>query len=148
MMIHLILKKLKVPEYDDSFDFEKDEIPEIGRFIEKKLFGRVIEKMNVLEAIYIINIDNYSKSDEEEFLKGFIDLKNKKTINIEDSAKKFLKRVNIINFNFELSEVNNEFTVKGNSNCLNIGINNDKCANLKEIERVQKSIMEQYKDEK
>ena len=143
-----IHKHLKVPEYDDSFDFEKDEIPEIGRFIEKKLFGRVIEKMNVLEAIYIINIDNYSKSDEEEFLKGFIDLKNKKTINIEDSAKKFLKRVNIINFNFELSEVNNEFTVKGNSNCLNIGINNDKCANLKEIERVQKSIMEQYKDEK
>jgi len=143
-----IFKHLKVVEYVNSFNFEKNEKGDIGRIIEIKLFGRVIEKMNVIEAIYILNVDNYMKNNVEDFLEGFLNLKNEKKIIIDDKVKQFLNEVNIYNVNTELTDFKNIFIVKGNSNSLNIGVNNDKCSTLKEIERVHKVLLEQYKDDK
>ena len=143
-----ILKHLKVVEFDNSLYFKKNENTDIGRIIEIKLFGRVIEKMNVIEAIYILNINNYLKNNVEDFLKGFMNLKNEKKIFIDDNVKQFLNEINIYNVNFDLTDIKNIFFVKGNSNRFNIGVNNDKCCTLKEIERVHKSLLEQYKDVK
>ena len=74
-------------------------------------------------------------------MKEFINLKNAKKITIDGNVKQFLKSVNIYTVNIELLDIKNKFTVKGNSNSLNIGINNDKCSTLKEIERVSKSLL-------
>ena len=143
-----IFKHLKVVEYGNSFNFEKNEKADIGRILERKLFGRVIEKMNVIEAIYILNINNYMKNNAEDFLEGFMNLKNEKKKIIDDKVKQFLNEVNIYNVNTELTDIKNIFIVKGNSNSLNIGVNKDKCSTLKEIERVHKVLLEQYKDDK
>ena len=141
-----IYKHLKIAEYESSFYYEKDEKPEIGRFIEKKIFGRVIEKMNLLEAFYILDIDNYLSKNIEEFKKGFMNIKTVEIKDINTNVKKFLESVDIEVKNIKILEVKNEFTIKGNPNLLNIGKNNDKRANLKEIERVYNSLEKQYKD--
>ena len=122
-----IFKHLGIKEYEKSFFFKENEEPEIGRFIEKKLFGRVIEEMNLIEAIYILNINNFYRKNPEQFLNGFINLKKKKTIDkLEDSVKDFLNSVDIIlNQKINLNG-KNKLTLKGSGNYLNIGINNDK----------------------
>ena len=131
---------------EESFN----EKAEIGRFIEKKLFGKVLGKINVSEAIYILNINNYLKDNDEEFLEGFINLKYKKINRIEDIDDNIQEISNKLNLDFtklNFSKINDyEFTIKVNSNCFNIGFNNDKCETLEEHNRLFDSLNKLYKD--
>ena len=102
--------------------------------------------MNLLEAFYILDIDNYLSKNIEEFKKGFMNIKTVEIKDINTNVKKFLKAVDIEVKKIKILEVKNEFTIKGKPNLLNIGKNNDKRANLKEIERVYNSLEKQYKD--
>ena len=145
-----IFKHLKLSEYEHSFIYEENEKAEIGRFIEKKLFGKVLGKINVSEAIYILNINNYLKDNDEEFLEGFINLKYKKINRIEDIDDNIQEISNKLNLDFtklNFSKINDyEFTIKVNSNCFNIGFNNDKCETLEEHNRLFDSLNKLYKD--
>ena len=59
-----------------KFNDEKEkETKEGGQIIEYLLFGRIINKMNIKEIIYIYNLDNFSKT-LEEYRNDFINLKN------------------------------------------------------------------------
>ena len=140
-----IFKHLGIKEYEKSFFFEENEEPEIGRFIEKKIFGRVIEKINLIEAMYILNINNYYKKNPEEFLIGFINLKKKKSIDtLEDNVKDFLNSVDIfLNKKINLNG-KNELIIKGSGKCLNIGINNDKCHMRETILNLHKFMDEKF----
>ena len=139
-----IFKHLGIKQYEKSFFFEENEEPEIGRFIEKKLFGRVIEKINLIETLYILNIDNYN-TNPKEFLNGFINLTKVKSIDkLDDNVKDFLKSVDII-LNKELNlNGKNELTIKGSGRCLNIGINNDKCLMRETLLNLHKFMDEKY----
>ena len=68
---------------------------ESGEKLEIKMFGRVINKLTVHEALYILNLSNYSKNIED-FRKNFNDC-NKKDINelFDDSLEQFLLSLNI-----------------------------------------------------
>ena len=144
-IIIYIFKHLGIKEYEKSFFFEENEEPEIGRFIEEKLFGRVIEEMNLIEALYILNINNFYRKNPEHFLNEFINLKKKKTIDkLEDSVKNFLNSVDIIlNQKINLNG-KNKLILKGSRNCLNIGINNDKCLMRETILKLNKFMDEKY----
>ena len=56
-------------------DKKEKETKEGGQIIEYLLFGRIINKMNIKEIIYIYNLDNFSKT-LEEYRNDFINLKN------------------------------------------------------------------------
>ena len=144
-IIIYIFKHLGIKEYEKSFFFEENEEPEIGRFIEEKLFGRVIEEMNLIEALYILNINNFYRKNPEHFLNEFINLKKKKTIDkLEDSVKNFLNSVDIIlNRKINLNG-KNKLILKGSRNCLNIGINNDKCLMRETILKLNKFMDEKF----
>ena len=82
-------------------------------------------------------------------MKGFIDLKQKKINGINDidiNVQEFFKMINIDIKKLNFSKIDNKFIIKGNSNCLNIGINNDKCATLEEYNRLFESLSKIYKD--
>ena len=128
-----IFKHLDIKEYEKSLCYDENEEPEIGRFVETQLFGRVIEKLNIIEALYILNIKNYFKESSQDFLLEFEKLKFVKKIDkIEDHAKKFLQKVEINQENMKL-DPKSELFLKGSSNCLFIGTNNDKIDNREEI---------------
>jgi len=128
-----IFKHLDIKEYEKSLCYDENEEPEIGRFVETQLFGRVIEKLNIIEALYILNIKNYFKESSQDFLLEFEKLKFVKKIDkIEDHAKKFLQKVEINKENIKL-DPKSELILKGSSNCLFIGANNDKIDSREEI---------------
>ena len=140
-----IFKHLGLKEYEESFYFEKNKKPEIGRFIEKKLFGRIVEKMNVLEALYILDIDNYLKKNNEDFTNGFIEIQNKEIYEkVETKAEEFLKNVGINLASVKNININSEMILKGESDCLNIGVNNDKCETRKVIEELFNKMRKKY----
>lgn len=140
-----IFKHLSLKEYKESFYYEEKEKPEIGRFIEKKLFGRVIEKMNILEALYILHIDNYLNKSDEEFLNGFIKIKSKNNNEkTEIKAQEFLASVDINIKNTKSININSELILKGESDCLNIGVNNDKCETRKVITELFNKMSKKY----
>ena len=56
-------------------DEKEKETKEGGQIIEYLLFGRIINKMNIKEIIYIYNLNNFSKT-LEEYRNDFINLKN------------------------------------------------------------------------
>ena len=62
-------KKIKISEFKER-----------GFYMEYNLFGRIIESLNLKEAMYIMNIDNYNK-DIKKFQKDFINLNGKSNIN-------------------------------------------------------------------
>ena len=144
-IIIYIFKHLGIKEYEKFFFFEENEEPKIGRFIEEKLFGRVIEEMNLIEALYILNINNFYRKNPEHFLNEFINLKKKKTIDkLEDSVKNFLNSVDIIlNQKINLNG-KNKLILKGSRNCLNIGIKNDKCLMRETILKLNKFMDEKF----
>lgn len=128
-----IFKHLDIKEYEKSLCYDENEEPEIGRFVETQLFGRVIEKLNIIEALYILNIKNYFKESSQDFLLEFEKLKFVKKIDkIEDHAKKFLQKVEINKENIKL-DPKSELILKGSPNCLFIGANNDKIDSREEI---------------
>ena len=142
-----IYKHLGVEEYEKSFSYDENEEPEIGKFIEKKLFGRVIEKINILETLYILNINNYFKDNCEKFLFDFEEIKNQKSIDvIDDNVKNFLEKLGFdLNKNIKFN-LKNDFILKGSSNCLNIGMNNDKGESREAILELYKYMNEKYKN--
>ena len=121
-----IYKRLHIEAYEKSFIFDENEEPEIGKFIERKLFGREIGKINIIEAIYILNINNYFKN-VDDFLNEFVHLDSKKSIDkIDVSVNDFFDKVGIILSNVITLNQTNELKLKGNKDDLNIGLNNDK----------------------
>jgi len=117
-------------EYEKSFDFDDETKTDIGFFIEKNLFGKIMGEINLLEAFYLIDIDNYYK-DIDIFLKNFTELKKNKDkfdINtINDNIKTFLNNVDIMNL-MELKNINinSKLLIKGIGNNFLIGKNNDR----------------------
>ena len=88
-----IFKHLGIKEYEKSFCYDEKEEPEIGRFVEIQLFGRVIEKLTIIEALYILNIKNYLKESSQDFSLEFKKLKYVKKIDkIEDNVINFFKK--------------------------------------------------------
>ena len=142
-----IYKHYGIEEYEKSFCYDENEEPEIGKFIEKKLFGRVIEKINILETLYILNINNYFKDNCEKFLFDFKEIKNQKSIGIiDDNVKNFLEKLGInLNKNIKFN-LKSDFILKGSSNCFNIGMNNDKGESREAILELYKFMNEQYKN--
>ena len=68
---------------------------ESGERLEIKLFGRVINKLTINEALYIMNINNYSKNIEE-FKNNFANCNQKKIVElIDDSLDQFLTSLDI-----------------------------------------------------
>ena len=117
-------------EYENSFDFDDETNTDIGFFIEKNLFGRVVGEINLLEAFYLLDIDNYYK-DINIFLKNFSKLKknnDKFDINaINDNVKNFLNDVDIKNlFNLKTLDINSKLLIKGIGGNFFIGKNNDR----------------------
>ncbi len=117
-----IYKYLGLKEYEKSFEFDDTILTDIGFFIEKKLFGKIMEKINLSEALYILNIEHFF---EENFLEGFI---NSKKYEIDDNVKEFLKNVGIDNNIIEIGKLdkNSEFKIRGFGDGLYIGRNQDK----------------------
>ena len=142
-----IYKHLGIEEYEKSFCYDENEEPEIGKFIEKKLFGRVIEKINILETLYILNINNYFKDNCEKFLFDFKEIKNQKSIDIiDDNVKNFLEKLGFdLNKNIKL-DLKIDLILKGSSNCFNIGMNNDKGESREAILELYKFMNERYKN--
>ena len=135
-----IFKHLGIKEYEKSFCYDENEEPEIGRFIELKLFGRVIDRLTIIEALYILNIKNYFKESSQDFLLEFENLKYIKKIDkIENDVINFLKQVDINKENIKL-DPKSELILKGSSNCLFIGKNNDKIDNREEILELYKPV--------
>ena len=141
-----IFRHLGAQEYEDSFDFEVNEEAEIGRFIEKKLFGKVIEKLKINEALFILNIDNYFTESIDDFLNNFNNLKKIKSItNISNKTKEFLESVDInISKELKLNE-KSELTIKSSHDHLYIGVNNDKGESQKAIKEAYSNILEKFK---
>ena len=73
--------------------------------MEIKLFGRVINKLTINEALYILNINNYSQNIEE-FQNNFVACNNKSIGElIDNSLEMFLtslsiKKDDLLNGNF------------------------------------------------
>ena len=121
-------KHLGLIEYKNSFDFDDEIESDIGYFIEKNLFGTIIEKITVQEAFYILNIKNYLKN-KKEFLKGFINLSKHENINlnqIDEQVIIILTSLNIDITNIKRIEKDSEIIIKGVKSSLSIGKNNDK----------------------
>ncbi len=144
-----ILKYLDKKEYK-SFEFDNIK-NDIGYFMEINLFGKILEKINVLEAIYIFNIDNYLQ-DKEDFLKGFINLeKNNNQIldvnQINENVKIFLKNIEIEGLD-KLTKLErySELKIKGIENCLIIGKNNDKLYFPERIKEANEYLLKRYKN--
>ena len=141
-----IFKHLGLKEYKESFYYEENDEAEIGRFIDEKLFGREIEKLKIIEALYILNIDNYLTKNDDKFLNDFVSLKGIRHIkNIKKSSQDFLKRIDI-NFNGK-KELNEkcQLTIKNSYKNLYIGVNNDKGQCKREMDKVYSEMSELYK---
>ena len=140
-----IFKHLGIKDYEKSFCYDENEEPEIGRFVETQLFGRVIEKLTIIEALYILNIKNYLKESSQDFLLEFKKLKYVKKIDkIEDNVINFLKKVEINPENIKL-DPKSELILKGSSNSLFIGANNDKIDSREEILELYQHMNIKYK---
>ena len=122
-----IYKHLGLIEYKNSFDFDDEIESDIGYFIEKNLFGKIIEKITIKE-VYILNIKNYLKN-KKEFLKGFINLSKHENINlnqIDEQVIIILTSLNIDITNIKRIEKDSEIIIKGVKSSVSIGKNNDK----------------------
>ena len=98
----IYLRYLTTDENGKKYSFDsKDEkkINEAGFYLEEKLFGEKIDKINLKESIYILDTKNYDY-DFEQFKENFKSVRNNKTDRIEmnnlsDYLKEFLKKFNI-----------------------------------------------------
>ena len=140
-----IIRHLGLKKYEESFFYEVNDEPQIGTYIEMKLFGRVVEKIKIVEALYILNIDNYLKKNVDNFLNDFISLKKIKQIkNIDKNTQDFLKSVDInINDKITLNE-KSELAIKSSNKDLYIGANNDKGQSKREMDKVYSKMKELY----
>ena len=84
-----------------------------GFYMESILFGRIIENLNLEEAMYIMNSDNYNK-DLKTFQKDFLNI-NKKS-NINGIFSEFNKINNLINYDsIKNTTIQTKKTTKNNS---------------------------------
>ena len=89
------------------------------------MFGRIIEDLNIKEAIFILNSNNYNLS-LNEFLSEFINLKNQKledifkiglnNPNIDDNVIKVYEEYKEKGEKFQLALENYSFNIKENKN--------------------------------
>ena len=116
-------------EYEKSFDFDDETGTDIGFFIEKNLFGKIVNNINILEAFYLLDIKNYYK-EINKFLEEFSNLKkNKKNYDINqinDDVKTILNAVGIKNIYLNNIDLNSNLIIKGNGSNFIIGNNNDR----------------------
>ena len=65
-----------------------------GEHIEQILFGRIINKLNLGESLYILNYENYEKKTVEQFRNDFMNLNNLKDLNIKGEFQSFMTEIN------------------------------------------------------
>ena len=82
-------------------NYIKDTHKEAGETLEKLLYNRILDSINLKESIYILSKENYSKS-LEDFRKGFILLKNK-------TLKELLEKASINNEDIFMMECYEDF---------------------------------------
>ena len=116
----------------DSKDEEK-KLYEAGFYLEQKLFGKTIDKININESLYILNINNYycNYNKFNENFKSLINNENNKNNKIKlndlpDYLKDFLNKLNITNEE-EINEKKNIYIslkVSGNSDDISLSFIN------------------------
>ena len=107
-----------------------------------------MENINLLEAIYILNINNYFQ-EIENFVKYFINLENNKkqilNVNEINDNVKFFQNVEIKNLNkFNNSERNSKLKIKGIGSGLIIGKNNDRSHFPQFVEKVNEYLLKRF----
>ena len=112
-------------EYEKSFDIDDETKTDLGFFIEKNLFGKIINEINILEAFYILDVEYYYK-EINLFLKDFSNSKKMDINQINNNVKTFLNVFDIKNINLNNINKNNNLLIKGNNGYFTIGNNNDR----------------------
>ena len=93
------LVKLKLKQDDDFIDIEEG-----GHLFEYLLYNRIVDDVNLKEAVYINNINNYSKS-LNDFRNGFIELDKISLENVlKDQSNNNEEILNIYNVYKQLSK--------------------------------------------
>ena len=98
---HEILGHFNIGYQNYSFGEEeekKEDYKESGEDIEIKLFGRVIDELTLKEALFILNLSNYTQNDYCQFRKKFMEC-NKKDLIIDETLWNIL--VDTFNINPE-----------------------------------------------
>ena len=122
-----IYKKTGNTKYRKSIDLCN--FKDIGEYLETLLFGKVVHYINLFQALYILDENNYAKN-YVTFKKEFMECENSQNVKtIKESFNKmntFLKRLNIKANVSNIENPNAFFNIKGRSNVFRLGFNNDK----------------------
>ena len=136
-----IFKKTGKKKYKKSFDLCHED--EIGVYLEKLLFGSEIKFINFYQAIFLLNIENYSL-DYNLFCENFKKLDNYNNSNYENFAKDlqnsqdFLIKLGIDISDYKFSSKSIIFPIKGGKGYLLLGVNKDKRCRPINIEEIFK----------
>ena len=113
--------------YRKSFDLCKHK--DIGDYFETFLFGKIVQHINLLQAIYILDENNYNKK-YNQFAEEFLKWGNENVSKIiKDRFKEIIPLLKNLNIKSSTSkmEMNNEtFNIKEQFNYFVLGVNNDK----------------------
>ena len=121
-----IYKKIGDSKYKKSIDLCN--FDDIGEHLETLLFGKVVDNINVLQALYILNENNYNK-EYSIFKDGFVELENTDGKTIDDDLKFVTDLLRSLNIEITESDIimpYKIFNIKGQPNCFIIGVNKDK----------------------
>ena len=128
-MINKVVNKIKIINEWENISssplFFNLKNKECEKNVEFLMFGRIIEDLNIKEAIFILNSNNYNLS-LNEFRSVFMNLKNKKledifkaelnNSNIDDSIIKAYEEYKEKGEKFQLALENYSFNIKRNKN--------------------------------
>lgn len=114
---------------------------EIGDYLETLLFGDKINFINLIQAIYILDENNYNDT-YNSFKEGFEKIKNeikKKTFKINlNNLKTLRKELNLYVSESEIIDPSRDFSVKNGNNYFIIGNYNDKIGRPVDIKNIFK----------
>ena len=114
---------------------------EIGDYLETLLFGEKMNVINLIQAIYILDENNYKNSytifkKEFEKIKADSNKKNNK-INLK-GVKGFIKKLNLNISEYEKKEPTKDFSIKTGNTYFIIGNYNDKCGRPVDLNEIFK----------
>ena len=134
-----IFKKTGNPKYRKSISLGQSS--EIGEYLETLLFGKVILGINLYQAVFLLNENNYNYS-YNLFKEKFMKLENEKDINnIWENfkfAKNILIKLKIYTQKSDIKSPSNYFTIKSGNKYFIIGNNNDKKGRSADLAQVFK----------
>ena len=122
-----IYKKTNREIYRKSFNLCINN--EIGKYLEELLFGNVISSINLNQALFLLNIDNYQKpyknfkENYQSFGENEIQENN---FNDFEKAKVFLNELGLHPNEEDISKIPMMFQIKGDGSNFFLGYNNDK----------------------